>query len=227
MDNCNSLTKLHILQISTITAHLKPSVCQSIVTSCCQVAAANNATQTESHIYVTTDGESARLSWWQAPIWCPRPDFYYCQDSYGFVDVGRPLWRRRGLSFIIAAGPRQHRHSRVRVPRDPWPYFIVSDRDSPNLENHVSVLISSRNRVTQLYSQALGSFFFTSFDSRVKPSRWFSLYSLGTDRIENTAANISSICVDSLPRKCIYHAVIYQWPPPLFPLFRFSVVMLQ
>jgi hypothetical protein len=28
--------------------------------------------------YVTTDGQSASLSWNKAPIWGLRPDFYYC-----------------------------------------------------------------------------------------------------------------------------------------------------
>jgi hypothetical protein len=32
-----------------------------------------------------------------------------------------------GLSFKIAAGPLQCSHSQVRVPRDSWPYFTVSD----------------------------------------------------------------------------------------------------
>jgi hypothetical protein len=31
------------------------------------------------------------------------------------------------LSFTIAAGPRQRSHSRLRVPRDSWPYFTLSD----------------------------------------------------------------------------------------------------
>jgi hypothetical protein len=34
---------------------------------------------------------------------------------------------RTGLSFTIAAGLRQCSHSRVRVPRESWPCFIVSD----------------------------------------------------------------------------------------------------
>jgi hypothetical protein len=38
---------------------------------------------------------------------------------------------RRGLPFTIAAGPRQRSHSWVRVPRDPWPYFNVSDLRLP------------------------------------------------------------------------------------------------
>jgi hypothetical protein len=36
-----------------------------------------------------------------------------------------------GVSFTIAAGPRQHKHSRVRVPRDSWTYFIISDSRLP------------------------------------------------------------------------------------------------
>jgi hypothetical protein len=38
---------------------------------------------------------------------------------------------RMGLSFTIAAGPRQRGHSRVRVPRDSWPYFTLSDSRLP------------------------------------------------------------------------------------------------
>jgi hypothetical protein len=36
-----------------------------------------------------------------------------------------------GLSFTIAAGPRQRSHSQVRVTRDSWPYFAVSDSRLP------------------------------------------------------------------------------------------------
>jgi hypothetical protein len=40
---------------------------------------------------------------------------------------------RTGLSFIIAAGPSQRSHSRVRVPWDSRPYFTVSDSRLPFL----------------------------------------------------------------------------------------------
>jgi hypothetical protein len=40
--------------------------------------------------------QSASLSWFQAPIWGPRPDFYYCQTTAGFFYVGPPLWRENG-----------------------------------------------------------------------------------------------------------------------------------
>jgi hypothetical protein len=36
-----------------------------------------------------------------------------------------------GVSFTIAVGPRQRSHSGVRVPRDSWPYFTVSDSRHP------------------------------------------------------------------------------------------------
>jgi hypothetical protein len=39
-------------------------------------------------------------------------------------------------------------------------------RDSPNLEGKVPVFISPRNRVTQLYPQALGSHFVAFYDSQ-------------------------------------------------------------
>jgi hypothetical protein len=38
---------------------------------------------------------------------------------------------RTALSFIIAAGPRQRNHSRVRVPWDSRPYFTGSDLSIP------------------------------------------------------------------------------------------------
>jgi hypothetical protein len=49
-----------------------------------------------SQSYITTDGQSASLSLNKAPLWGLRHDFYYCQDSCWFVDVGRSLWREDG-----------------------------------------------------------------------------------------------------------------------------------
>jgi hypothetical protein len=71
-----------------------------------------------------------------------------------------------GLSFTIAAGARQHSHSRVRVPRAYDKNLLSQIRDSPNLEGQVPVCISPRNRVAQLYPQALGSLFVASYDSQ-------------------------------------------------------------
>jgi hypothetical protein len=47
--------------------------------------------ESESESYVTTDGQPASLSWYKAPIWCLRPELYYCLTVAGFLDLGRPL----------------------------------------------------------------------------------------------------------------------------------------
>jgi hypothetical protein len=73
---------------------------------------------------------------------------------------------RMGLSFTIVAGPRLCSHSRVRFPRDLWPYCLSQIRDSRNLEGQVPVFTSPRNMVAQLCPQALGSLFVASYDSQ-------------------------------------------------------------
>jgi hypothetical protein len=81
--------------------------------------------------YVTTDFQSASLSWNKAPIWDLRPDLYYCQTVAGLLIWSALSAERTGLSFRIAAGPRQRNHSRVRVPWDLPPYFSVSFSSPP------------------------------------------------------------------------------------------------
>jgi hypothetical protein len=81
--------------------------------------------------YVTTDGQSASLSWNKAPIWGLRPDFYYRRTVAGLLMWGALYDERTGLSFTIAAGSSQRSHSRVRVPWDSGPYFTVSDLRLP------------------------------------------------------------------------------------------------
>jgi hypothetical protein len=61
-----------------------------------------------------TDGQSASLSWSKAPIWGLRPDFYYCQTIAGLLMWGALSDQRMGLSFTIAAGPRQRSLYRVQ-----------------------------------------------------------------------------------------------------------------
>jgi hypothetical protein len=81
--------------------------------------------------YVTTDGQSASLSWYKAPIWSLRPDIYYCHTVAGLLMWSALSDERTGLSFIIADGPRQCSHSRVRIPWYSRPYFTVSDPGRP------------------------------------------------------------------------------------------------
>jgi hypothetical protein len=116
----------------------------------------------QSQSYITTDSLSASPSWYQAPTWDPRPIFpilsliiYF--DSFGFVDVGRPLWREVGsvlLSFCRA--------SPAQPFSDLSPMGLMSIVyclyvwDSPNQEGQVPVFISPRNRVAKIYPRALG-----------------------------------------------------------------------
>jgi hypothetical protein len=92
-----------------------------------------------------TDGQSARLSWCQAPIWGLRPDFYCCQSVADLLMWGVPSHERTGLPFTIARGPRQLSHSWVRVLRDSPPYFSVSDLKPTQPRGP-----GPRNRVAQL-----------------------------------------------------------------------------
>jgi hypothetical protein len=85
----------------------------------------------ESESNVTTDGQSGSLFWNKTPIWGLRPDFYYCQTFAGLLMWGALSNEGTGLSFTIAAGPHQRNHSRVRVPWESRPYFIVSDSILP------------------------------------------------------------------------------------------------
>jgi hypothetical protein len=93
--------------------------------------------ESESESYVTTDGQSASLSWYKALIHGLRPDFDF-RTEYGIrltvtflIPWGALSDERTGLSFVCAAGPCQSILSRVLVPWDLRPYFTVSDLRLP------------------------------------------------------------------------------------------------
>jgi hypothetical protein len=67
-------------------------------------------------LMLTTDGQSASLSWNKAPIWGLRPDLYYCKTVAGLLMWGVLSDEKTGLSFAIAAGPRHRSHSRKPNP---------------------------------------------------------------------------------------------------------------
>jgi hypothetical protein len=64
----------------------------------------NYSSESESESYVTTDGQSASLSWNKTPIWGLGPYFYYCQTAAGLLMLGALSDERMGLSFTITAG---------------------------------------------------------------------------------------------------------------------------
>jgi hypothetical protein len=78
-----------------------------------------------------TGSQLASLSWNKAPSWGVRSDFNYCLTVAGLLIWGILSDERTGLSFALAAGPRQHSQSRVRVPWDSRQYITVSDTILP------------------------------------------------------------------------------------------------
>jgi hypothetical protein len=103
----------------------------------------------EFESYIMTDSQSASLSWNKAPVWGLRPDFYYCQTVAGLLIRGALSDERTGLSFTIAAGPRQRSHSRVRVPWDSRPYFSVSHLRLPFLSP-----LTTRRAMVEVFDSA-------------------------------------------------------------------------
>jgi hypothetical protein len=98
---------------------------------------------------ITTDGQPASLSWNKAPIWGLRPDLDYCQTFAGLLMWGVPSDERTDLSFVIATGPGQRSHSRVKVPWDSRPHFNVSDSRLPFLS-----LPTSRRVTVEVFDPA-------------------------------------------------------------------------
>jgi hypothetical protein len=73
-----------------------------------------------------------------------------------------------GLSFTIAAGPNQRSHSQVRVPRDSWPNFTVSDSKLPKTGGPGPRIYIPRNRLARLWPQAPGYLFVVSYQNPLK-----------------------------------------------------------
>jgi hypothetical protein len=83
--------------------------------------------QAEPESHITTDGQSASLSWNKAPVWGLRPHFYYCQTVAGLLMWDALSDGRTGLSFTNCSWPSPAQYFRVRVPWDSWPYFTLPD----------------------------------------------------------------------------------------------------
>jgi hypothetical protein len=174
----------------------------------------------QSQSYVTTDGQSASLSWCQAPVWGPRPDFYYCQTVAVMPMWGALADERTRLSFTMAAGLRQRSHSRVRVPRDSWPYFTVSDSRLPQPGGPGPRIYIPQEQGGPVITPGTGFPFrrllrLAGLRWRYSnpPQRgvslscndsWSLLYSLGTNRTESISSNICVLSSEkeTCPQSC-------------------------
>jgi hypothetical protein len=61
----------------------------------------------------------------------PMTRFVLLSDSCGFVYMGCGLRWKDGSAVYNAAGPYQHSHSQVKVSRDSWLYFTMSNLRLP------------------------------------------------------------------------------------------------
>jgi hypothetical protein len=131
----------------------------------------------ESESYVSTDSQSASLSWNKAPIWGLRPDLYYCQTFACLFMWGVLSDERTGLSCAIATGPRQRSNSRVRVPCNSRPYFTVSDLrlpfSSPPTTRRVTVEVFDPASTRVWFWEDFGSpYIVLALSSPTKVKRW-------------------------------------------------------
>jgi hypothetical protein len=123
--------------------------------------------QSPSQSYVTTDCQSASLSWCQAPIWGLRPDLITVRQLRVCWSGAFSLMRERvcclQLLLVLTSAVVLGSSGRGLVN-----HILLSQiRDSPNLDGQVPVFISLRNRVAQLYPQALGSVFIASYENSI------------------------------------------------------------
>jgi hypothetical protein len=117
--------------------------------------------------YFTTGGLPPISSSWRQDPWDPQPVFVFQLNTLGYSPyVTSSLmrgWVCR-LQFVMALASAVILESEPSGTHD---HILHSQiRNSPNLEGQVPVFIFPRNRVAQLYPQALGSLFVASYDSQ-------------------------------------------------------------
>jgi hypothetical protein len=116
----------------------------------------------ELKLQLIYDNQSASLSWCQAPIWEPRPVLFPLEISFRQLRLcyflAPSLTRGWGCNLLYNcfwALPEQSLLGRSPTELTAIFYCLISN--SPNLEGQVRVFIFPRNRVPQLYPQALGA----------------------------------------------------------------------
>jgi hypothetical protein len=125
-----------------------------------------NVFGSQSQSYFTTDG----LPWRQARLRLTTRDllfFFQLKPCTNSLYVTSSLTRRRvcRLQLLLVLASAVILRSESSGTHD---HILLSQiRDSPNLEGQVPVFICPRNRVAQLYPQALGSLFVASYYSAV------------------------------------------------------------
>jgi hypothetical protein len=146
-----------------------------------------NCSEIESQIYVTSDGQSASLSWFQAPIWGWRPYFCCWLTCAGFFDVGRSLWRENGSAIYNSCWSSPAQSLLVPNPKDLVTIFFCLRFETPPTWRASFPYLYPPGAVWPSYT----------------PRHWVitrvALYSLRANRTENSASNVETC----LPNHCI------------------------
>jgi hypothetical protein len=120
-----------------------------------------------------------------------------------------------GLPFTIDAGPPQCSHSQIRMPRDSWPHFTVSNSRLPHSWGPGPRIYTAKEQGGPVRPQALDSLFFASYDSQgygggIQPRLYTFLSVLVSvwydeGRIDNSASDSSYIvpCVFVAAGRCL------------------------
>jgi hypothetical protein len=87
--------------------------------------------QSQSQSYFKNGGLLPNSSSWRRASRDSRPEFFFIEHLRSYPLLNILSDERVGVSFTIAAGPRQRIRSRVRVPWDSPTYFTVSDLRLP------------------------------------------------------------------------------------------------
>jgi hypothetical protein len=123
----------------------------------------------QSQSYITTVSQPASQSvsqsvgrpWCQAPIWDPQPIFplpsLIIFRQLQFSAMGHPLRQEVGsVVFCFCWASPAEPFSDLSLMGLTSIFYCLYFWDSPNMEGQGPVFISPKNRVAQLYPQALG-----------------------------------------------------------------------
>jgi hypothetical protein len=80
-------------------------------------------------------------------------------------------------------------------------------RDSDNLEGEVSVFVSPRNRLTRLYTQALGSLYVTSYNSQGYSGGIRTRLHMGRCFSDPLQENVGLVGVPQLSHECVIYII--------------------
>jgi hypothetical protein len=121
----------------------------------------------KSQSYFTTGGLPPISSSWRQALWDHDQQFVFQRNTCGRSSYVTSSLTRGWvccLQLLLAFASGVILRSESHGTHDNILLFQI--RDSPNLEGHVPVFISPRNRVAQLYPQALDSLFVAPYNSQ-------------------------------------------------------------